>query len=137
MKRISAILIAFVLLVSICSLVAGATPLTMDVISFDDGKTNGDMIVFEQGGALALEMYEGCLSVVMPDIHSGFVTTEAYENFTIQFDVGGVSSSSCIAGISFGLESPDSVAMQDGHMMQINMDTLQLINYNNPDTPSR
>lgn len=137
MKRLSAILIIFVLLLGIGSVAAGATPPAMDVISFDDGTTDGEMIVFEQGGALAVEMYDGCLSVVMPDIHSGFVTTEAYENFTIQFDVGGVSSSSCIAGISFGLESPDSVAMTDGHMMQINMDTLQLINYNNPDAPSR
>ena len=137
MKRLSAILIIFVLLLGIGYVAAGAPPPAMDVISFDDGTTDGEMIVFEQGDALAVEMYDGCLSVVMPDIHSGFVTTEAYENFTIQFDVGGVSSSSCIAGISFGLESPDSVAMTDGHMMQINMDTLQLINYNNPDAPSR
>ena len=136
MKRISAILIAFVLMFGIFTMAAGANPPAMDVISFDDGKTDGEMIVFQPGGALVTEFYDGCLSAVLPDIYTGFVTTEAYEDFTIQFDVGGVSSSSCIAGISFGLESTDTVAMTDGHMMQIGMDTLQLINYNNPDAPA-
>ena len=136
MKRISAILITFVLMFGIFTMAAGANPPAMDVISFDDGKTDGEMIVFQQGGALVTEFYDGCLSTVLPDIYTGFVTTEAYEDFTIQFDVGGVSSSSCLAGISFGLESTDTVAMTDGHMMQIGMDTLQLINYNNPDAPA-
>ena len=136
MKRVSAFLIAFVLMIGMFAMAAGASSPAMDVISFDDGVTDGEMIVFQQGGALVTEFYDGCLSTVLPDIYTGFVTTEAYEDFTIQFDVGGVSSSSAIAGVSFGLASQDTVAMTDGHMMQIGMDTLQLINYNNPDAPA-
>lgn len=137
MKRICALFLTLIMFVSIIAMAAGATSPAMEILDFEGDQMDGEYLTFVQGGALEAENYKGELSVVVPDWSTGFVTNQAYENFTIQFDVGGVSSASALVAISFGLKDQNTLPLTDGHAMLVVNETLQLDDYDDPNAPKR